>query len=65
MKILDLQGKSIYKMSHGEFAKQTASRKTGSVDFFKKKNWIVCGGSPVKRLKMLQIGDYVYIKFSS
>lgn len=67
---LNLNGKSLYKMSHGIFIKTPWGRDANSGEYFKEKNWIVINEETGKGqgdffVNGLRIGDYVYICYGS
>lgn len=63
---LNLQGHSLYKISHGTFRKTTGFRKNNVLNELEKRNWICMHGDTgrsqgSKFRNELRIGDYVYV----
>lgn len=70
MENLELNSNSIYKVSHGRFAKEKAFKDLNSANYFKEKNWIVIhsktGNGQIEEFKNnLRIGDFVYVCHAS
>jgi Cdc6-like AAA superfamily ATPase len=66
VKLLDLKGNRLYKISHGVFIKRPQFVKAGLLDILEKNNWISMGldtgkGQATEFIENAQIGDYVYI----
>lgn len=66
IKVLNLNGKRLFKMSHGVFVKNTKYKYTGIVDILEKNNWISLNeytgkGQGDAFNKTIKIGDIVYV----
>lgn len=66
MNTLNLQGKKLYKISHGIFKKHSKYKHTGYLEILEKNNWISIGlytrKSQAKNfIDKTEIGDFVYI----
>lgn len=62
---LNLNGKKLYKMSHGIFRKDKRFKNTGIADIFEKNHWIsinkYTGKGQAEDFIKANIGDYVYV----
>lgn len=66
IKVLNLNGKRLFKMSHGVFVKDTYLRNSGFIKVLEERNWISLhkdtGKGQGKLFENnLQVGDYVYV----
>lgn len=66
LQVLDLQGKKLYKMSHGIFLKEKPYKDLGIIKHFEQDNLIVIGkdtkkGQVAHFIKDASIGDIVYV----
>lgn len=66
VRVLNLNGKRLFKLSHGIFTKSIHNRNNGLPEILEKNNWITIGKETGKNqakhfVEKASIGDYVYV----